>query len=105
MPIQCKQPLHQMRDGVDAMAYLNAETYREREAQWREQAAYLPPGREQQVCLALAEGYADLITLLGRPAFSDAAQAGRTLKRPAPSARAGAARKEQPRRDPLPEPV
>ena len=41
MPIQCKQPLHQIRDGVDAMAYLNAETYREREAQWREQAAYL----------------------------------------------------------------
>jgi hypothetical protein len=93
-----------MRDGVDAMAYLNAETYREREAQWREQAAYLPPGREQQVCLALAEGYADLITLLRQPAFSDAARAGGTFNRAAPSARTGA-RKEQPRSDPLPEAV
>jgi hypothetical protein len=61
------------------MAYLNAETYREREAQWREQAASLAPGREQAVCLALAEGYADLIALLGRSAFSDAPQAGNTL--------------------------
>jgi hypothetical protein len=93
-----------MRDGAGAMAYLNAKTYREREAQWREQAAYLPPGREQAVCLALAEGYADLITLLGRPAFSNAAQARRTFNRAAPSARTGA-RKEQPRSDPLPEPA
>lgn len=105
MPIQCKQPLHQSRDGVDAMAYLNAETYREREAQWREQAAYRPPGREQQVCLALAEGYAELITLLGRPAFNDAALAGGTLNRLAASAGARAARKEQPRSDQLPEVV
>jgi hypothetical protein len=61
------------------MAYLNTETYREREAQWRERAAYRAPCREQAVCLALAEGYADLITLLERPAFSNAARAGSTL--------------------------
>ncbi len=87
------------------MAYLNAETYREREGQWREQAAYLAPGREQQVCLALAEGYAELITLLGRPAFSDAASAGSTSNRPATSAGSKTARKEQPLSDPLRESV
>jgi hypothetical protein len=87
-----------MRDGAGAMAYLNANTYREREAQWREQAAYLAPGREQQVCLALAEGYAELVTLLGRPAFSDAASAGSTSNR-------GTPRKEQPQSDPLREAV
>jgi hypothetical protein len=87
------------------MAYLNAKTYREREAQWRRQAAYLPPGRDQQVCLALADGYADLTTLLGRPDFSDAASVGSPSNRLAPSAQAGAARKEQPRSNPLPEAV
>jgi hypothetical protein len=61
------------------MAYLNTETYREREARWREQAANRAPGREQAVCLALAEGYADLITLFQRSAFSNAAHAGSTL--------------------------
>jgi hypothetical protein len=94
-----------MHDGKGAVAYLNAETYREREAQWREQAAYLAPGREHAVCLALAEGYADLITLLGRPAFSDAAWAGNTPDRPAPAARVGAARKERRQTGPLPETV
>ena len=87
------------------MAYLSANTYRAREAQWREQAAYLAPGREQQVCLTLAEGYAELITLLGRPAFSDAASAGSTSNRPATSAGPGTTRKEQPQSDSLPEAV
>ena len=66
-----------MRDGAGVMAYLDAETYRAREAQWREQAADLA-GREQNVCLALAEGYADLIKLLGRPVFSEAPHAAST---------------------------
>jgi hypothetical protein len=87
------------------MAYLNVETLREREAQWRQQAADLAPGAEQAVCLALAEGYADLIALIGRPPFSDAASAGSTFNRPAPSARVGSERKERPRSDPLPEAV
>ncbi len=88
-----------MRDGAGVMAYLDAETYRAREAQWREQAADLA-GREQNVCLALAEGYADLIKLLGRPVFSEAPHAAST---PSLAARVGAARKERPRSNPLQE--
>jgi hypothetical protein len=87
------------------MAYLDAETYRAREAQWREQAADLTPGREQQVCLALAEGYADLVMLLGPPVLSDTPQATSLPDRPAPAARVEAARKERPQIDPLPEAV
>jgi hypothetical protein len=48
------------------MAYLDATTYRERERQWRECAAKLPPGPEQDACIALAEGYANLVTILER---------------------------------------
>jgi hypothetical protein len=90
------------------MAYLNEEKYRECEAQWRKQAAYLSPGRAQQVCLAVAEGYADLITLLERSVFSEAVSAETTSNRPAPLAQfaaPGTARKEQPRSNPLPEAV
>jgi hypothetical protein len=94
-----------MRDGEGAMAYFSAETYREREAQWRELVAYLAPGREQQVCLALADGYAELVTLLGRLAVSDGTLAGSTSDRPATSAGPGITRKEQPQSDPLPEAV
>jgi hypothetical protein len=94
-----------MRDGAGAIVHLNVETLRVREAQWRQQAADLAPGAEQAVCLALAEGYADLIALIGPPPFSDAASAGSTLNRPASSARVGSERKERPRSDPLPETV
>jgi hypothetical protein len=44
----------------------NADTYRARAAQWRQQAETLPPGEEKDACLALAEGYADLAALLAR---------------------------------------
>jgi hypothetical protein len=87
------------------MAYLDAETYRAREAQWREQAADLAPSREQQVCLALAEGYADLVMLLGPPVLSNAPPATSIPDRPAPAARVAAERKERPQIDPLPEAV
>jgi hypothetical protein len=90
------------------MAYLIAEGQREREAKWRDQAAHWPPGREQQVCLAVAKGYADLITLLGRLAFREAVSAQSTLNRlaiPAQPAPAGTARKDQPRSNPLTEAV
>jgi hypothetical protein len=55
------------------MAYVTAATYREREAQWREQAAKTPPGPEQKACLALANGYANLIVLLERLHTAEAA--------------------------------
>jgi hypothetical protein len=45
------------------MLHLNAVVYREREAQWREEAAKRTRGQEQAACLALAEGYADLAKL------------------------------------------
>jgi hypothetical protein len=44
----------------------NADTYRARAAQWRQQAETLSPGKEKDACLALAEGYADLAALLAR---------------------------------------
>jgi hypothetical protein len=48
------------------MSYLNTATYRERERQWQEQAAELPPGRDRDACLALAGGYRNLIAILER---------------------------------------
>jgi hypothetical protein len=94
-----------MCDGAGAMAYLDVETLREREAQWRQQAADLAPGAEQAVCLALAEGYADLIALIRRPPFGGTASADSTLMHPAPPARVGSGRRERPRSDSLPEAV
>jgi hypothetical protein len=66
------------------MAYFDAETYRAREAQWREQAADLAPGREQQVCLALAEGYASCSSDRRFSATPPRRQAPRTVRRPPP---------------------
>jgi hypothetical protein len=48
------------------MPYLEAETYRAREQQWRGEASRLSPCRERDACLALAEGYANLVQLIGR---------------------------------------
>ena len=48
------------------MPYLNAATYQERERQWQQQAAGLPPGPDRDACLALADGYGTLIALLDR---------------------------------------
>jgi hypothetical protein len=48
------------------MSYLDAATYRVRERQWREAAADLSPGPERDACIALAEGYANLVAILGR---------------------------------------
>jgi hypothetical protein len=44
----------------------NADAYRARAAQWRQQAETLPPGKEKDACLVLAEGYADLAALLAK---------------------------------------
>jgi hypothetical protein len=61
------------------MAYLKASAYREWEAQWREEAAKRPRGREQAACLALAEGYADLVRFLGRLSSADGASAPKSV--------------------------
>jgi len=66
------------RGGTEAeggMAFLNnTSTYRQREAQWREQALMLPAGREREACLALAEGYANLVEILERLDAPEAAE-------------------------------
>jgi hypothetical protein len=42
----------------------SAETYWMRSRQWRENAEELSPGKEREVSLELAEGYASLAKLL-----------------------------------------
>jgi hypothetical protein len=42
----------------------SAKTYWMRSRQWREKAEELPPGKEREGCLTLAEGYASLAKLL-----------------------------------------
>jgi hypothetical protein len=42
----------------------NAETYRARAEQWRAKAEFQPPGDERDACIALAEGYDSLATLI-----------------------------------------
>ena len=42
----------------------NAETYRARAAQWRREAENRGPGKERDACLALADGYSHLATLI-----------------------------------------
>jgi hypothetical protein len=49
-----------------AVQHQKIDTYREREKKWREQAANLSPGAERDACLTLAQGYANLITILER---------------------------------------
>ena len=48
------------------MAYLKLATYQEREKEWRERAANAKPGPDQDACLALADGYRDLIKFIER---------------------------------------
>jgi hypothetical protein len=38
--------------------------YRERAEKWREEAEALPPGKERDACMVLAEGYANLAALI-----------------------------------------
>ena len=42
----------------------NAEVYRERAKQWRAEAEKLPPCKERDVCLVLADGYTHLASLI-----------------------------------------
>ena len=42
----------------------NPATYRERAKKWREEAETLPPGKERDACMGLAEGYANLAALI-----------------------------------------
>jgi hypothetical protein len=42
----------------------NAETYLARAQMWRKEAETLPPGKERDAYMALAEGYADLAALI-----------------------------------------
>jgi hypothetical protein len=51
----------------------NAETYRERSRQWREKADSLPPGREHDACVTLAEGYAGLAELIEKSGLDNKA--------------------------------
>jgi hypothetical protein len=57
------------------MAYVNAAAYREREAQWREEASTRTRRGEQATCVALAEGYADLARLTEALGSADSASA------------------------------
>jgi hypothetical protein len=38
----------------------NSETYRVRAKEWRDNAEALPPGKEREACVVLANGYASL---------------------------------------------
>ena len=42
----------------------NAETYRDRARQWRLEADTWPPGHQYDACVALAEGYENLVRLI-----------------------------------------
>ncbi|MGD0109316.1 MAG: hypothetical protein ABSC06_35560 [Rhodopila sp.] len=42
----------------------DAETYRARTQKWRTEAETLPPGKERDTCMVLAQGYANLATLI-----------------------------------------
>jgi hypothetical protein len=57
------------------MAYVNVAAYREREAQWREEASRRTRRGEQAACVALAEGYADLARLTEALGSADSASA------------------------------
>jgi hypothetical protein len=48
------------------MPYMQVEKYRERELHWREEAKSKPDGAERDACIALADGYAHLISLIER---------------------------------------
>jgi hypothetical protein len=42
----------------------DAVRYRERAEKWRKEAEALPPGKEREACVVLAEGYANLAALI-----------------------------------------
>ena len=44
----------------------DAETYRAHARKWRTEAETLPPGKEQDACIMLAQGYANLAKLIER---------------------------------------
>jgi hypothetical protein len=44
----------------------NAQTYRDRARKWREEAETLPPGKDRDSCLELAQGYDHLADLIDR---------------------------------------
>jgi hypothetical protein len=50
--------------GSDMLGTWNPATYRERAKKWREEAETLPPGKERDACIGLAEGYANLAALI-----------------------------------------
>jgi hypothetical protein len=56
----------------------NAEVYRARAKQWRAAAEKLPPGKERDACLTLADGYANLASLIDSSGLDSSA----TSKRP-----------------------
>ncbi|HEY0182809.1 MAG TPA: hypothetical protein VGC09_08380 [Rhodopila sp.] len=49
----------------------DAETYRARARQWREEADALPPGAARDACILLADGYAKLARLIEREKTGD----------------------------------
>lgn len=44
----------------------DAETYLDRAQKWRTEADTLPPGKEHDACIVLAEGYSNLAELISR---------------------------------------
>ena len=42
----------------------DAATYRKRAQKWQEDAQAVPPGKERDVCMVLADGYANLAALI-----------------------------------------
>jgi hypothetical protein len=42
----------------------NVDTYRDRTRQWRLEAEKWPPGHQHDACVALAEGYENLVRLI-----------------------------------------
>jgi hypothetical protein len=48
------------------MPDLDSDRYRERERQWRQEAALLSPGHERDACQSLAEAYARLVQIIER---------------------------------------
>jgi hypothetical protein len=48
----------------------NAETCRDRARQWRLEADKWPPGHQHDACVALAEGYENLVRLIENSARS-----------------------------------
>jgi hypothetical protein len=48
------------------MAHMQVEKYRERERHWRDEAKSKPEGAERDACIAIADGYAHLISIIER---------------------------------------